>query len=234
MMQAASDFLLLSRHRLPYIGMALLFSSITSVYAQTSADVKTGESIASNGLPPAVAACASCHGAKGEGLAAFPPLAGQGAAYLQAQLTAFAAGTRKNAVMEPVAKALKEQDKANLAAYFASLPSGIAAPKSAPVPDPKDAGAWLALRGRMAEGIPACASCHGPHGEGVGEHFPAIGKLNAAYMQSQIDAWKQGSRDPGPLELMQHIAKKLSNQDVQAIAQFYAKQSNPAQPASSK
>lgn len=217
---------------LRYQAAALVLLAAGSVHAQFSGDAKAGASIASNGLPPAVAACASCHGAKGEGLAAFPPLAGQGAAYLQAQLTAFATGTRKNAVMEPVAKALKEQDKANVTAYFASLPSGIPAPKSVPVANPKDAGAWLALRGRMNDGIPACASCHGPHGEGVGENFPAIGKLNTAYMQSQIDAWKQGSRGPGPLELMQQIAKKLSHQDVEALTQYYAKQSTAAQAAS--
>ena len=124
--------------------------------------------------------------------------------------------------MEPVAKGLKEQDSANVAAYFASLPSGIAAPKSVPVADPKDAGAWLALRGRMNDGVPACASCHGPHGEGVGSQFPAIAKLNATYMQQQIDAWKNGSRAPGPLGLMEGIAKKLSNQDIDAVAKYYA------------
>ena len=233
MMKAASDFLCFGPYRPLYKLTTLLFFVAGSVHAQASGDAKAGESIASKGVPPAVAACSSCHGAKGEGLAAFPPRAGQGAAYLQAQLAAFASGTRKNAVMEPVAKGLKAQDQANVAAYFASLPSGIASPKSVPVPDPKDVGAWLALRGRMNDGVPACASCHGPHGEGVGSNFPAIGKLNAVYMQSQIDAWKQGSRGPGPLELMLHIAKKLRNQDVEAIAQYYAKQATAA-PATSK
>ena len=187
--------------------------------AQT-ANPQQGEAIANKGLPPAVASCASCHGAKGEGMAAFPPLAGQGAAYLRSQLNAFADGTRNNAIMAPIAKGLQAQDRADVAAYFASLPSGLAT--TAGKADGKDAGAWLVLRGRQQDGIPACASCHGPGGAGVGEHFPAIGKLSASYMQAQVDAWKNGTRPAGPLGLMGSIAKKLSADDVSAIAQYYA------------
>ncbi|MFG5778568.1 c-type cytochrome [Comamonas sp. J-3] len=193
-----------------------------SALAQTqNADAKNGANIAQNGLPPAVAACASCHGAKGEGMAAFPPLAGQASGYLRSQLEAFADGSRNNAIMAPIAKGLNAQQRADVAAYFASLPSGIRTAAAA-APDGKDKGAWLVLRGRQADGIPACASCHGPGGAGVGEQFPAIAKLNAGYMQQQIDAWKQGQRGAGPLGLMGSIAKKLSNDDVAAIAQYYA------------
>lgn len=186
-----------------------------------SANVANGASIASQGLPPSVASCASCHGSKGEGMASFPPLAGQGAAYLRSQLDAFADGSRNNAIMAPNAKGLNAQQRADVAAYFAGLPSGIA-PKPAASNDANDKGGWLVLRGRMADGIPACASCHGPAGAGVGDQFPAIGKLSAGYMQEQIDAWKQGKRGPGPLGVMERIAQKLSNDDVSAIAQYYA------------
>ena len=59
-------------------------------------------------------------------------------------------------------------------------------------------------------------------GAGVGEHFPALARLGAAYMQEQIDAWKRGQRPPGPLGLMQGIATKLSRDDISAVAQYYA------------
>ena len=50
-------------------------------------NAKAGQGIAQNGLPAAgVAACAVCHGARGEGGPAFPPLAGNGATYLLEQL----------------------------------------------------------------------------------------------------------------------------------------------------
>ena len=189
------------------------------------ADAQKGAAIAAQGLPPAVAACATCHGAKGEGSASFPPLAGNGAAYTRAQLDAFADGTRANAVMAPIAKGLNEQARDDVAAWFASLPSGIAV-QAAAAPEAKDQGAWLVERGRWADGIPACVSCHGPGGAGVGEHFPALAHLSAAYMQAQIDAWKSDQRPPGPQGLMQSIAKKLSRDDITAVAQYYAAQAS--------
>ncbi|MEG0921887.1 MAG: c-type cytochrome [Comamonas sp.] len=207
------------------VPLALLLCA--AAQAQT-ANPKQGEAIANNGLPPSVAACASCHGTKGEGMASFPPLAGQGTTYLRNQLDAFTDGTRANPIMAPIAKGLKAQDRADVAAYFANLPSGIAA--TADKADPKDKGAWLVARGRQQDGIPACASCHGPGGAGVGEHFPAIAKLSASYMQEQIDAWKGGTRSAGPLGLMGSIAKKLSADDVTAIAQYYASTAGAGKP----
>ena len=191
--------------------------------AAAAPDARKGAAIAAQGLPPAVAASATCHGAKGEGGPGFPPLAGQGAAYLREQLDALADGTRANAVMASMAKGLDAQARADVAAWYASLPSGIA-PKAAAPTNPKDQGAWLVQRGRWADGVPACNACHGPGGAGVGEHFPAIARLSATYMQAQIDAWKSGQRPPGPLGLMQDIAKKLSPGDISAVAQYYASQ----------
>lgn len=207
-----------SRWRFAWIAVGL--ASVCPAVSAVTADARKGASISATGLPPAVAACATCHGAKGEGSGAFPPLAGNGAAYTRAQLEAFAEGTRANAVMAPIAKGLDAQARADVAAWFASLPSGIA-PKPG-MADPKDKGAWLAERGRWADGIPACNACHGPGGAGVGEHFPALARLGAAYMQEQIDAWKRGQRPPGPLGLMQGIATKLSRDDISAVAQYYA------------
>lgn len=189
---------------------------------------KLGQGIAQNGVPPAVAACATCHGARGEGSAAFPPLAGNGAAYLLAQLQAFADGSRAQPIMGPIAKALKPQQRADVVAFYAALPH-VQRAVTVPPPDPSDAGAWLAQRGRWADGIPACAQCHGPAGLGVGEHFPAIAGLSAAYMQTQVSAWKNKARPPGPLQLMASVAQKLSDQDLTAVASYYARlQEQPA------
>ncbi|MFM8331446.1 MAG: c-type cytochrome [Candidatus Methylumidiphilus sp.] len=70
----------------------------------------------------ASAVCAGCHGPKGISAAgSFPNLAGQKADYLAAQLQAFRAKTRANPIMGPMAANLKDEDIANLAAYYASL-----------------------------------------------------------------------------------------------------------------
>ncbi len=66
-------------------------------------------------------ACAACHGPDGNSPSPqFPTLAGQHADYLVHALTAYQTGDRKNPIMQPMAAPLSEQDKEDLAAYFAS------------------------------------------------------------------------------------------------------------------
>jgi cytochrome c553 len=80
--------------------------------------------------------CQACHGAAGISVSAeIPNLAGQKAAYLQTQLTAFRKGDRKHDLMTAVAALLNEADVENLAAYWSSLPAGGGADPHT-VPDP--------------------------------------------------------------------------------------------------
>jgi len=73
------------------------------------------------------AVCSACHGLNGVSVTdAIPNLAGQKAAYLEAQLKALKDGTRKNQVMGAMAAQLSTDDIANVAAYFASLPGANA------------------------------------------------------------------------------------------------------------
>ena len=188
---------------------------------------------ASQDTPQSVTVCISCHGAKGEGMAAFPRLAGSGQAYLQAQLDAFADGSRKNAVMQPIAQNLKPTERQALALYFSQLPAPFTASDAAQ-PSPSDTGAWLATRGRWADQLPACAQCHGPAGSGVGAQFPPLAGLPAVYIAEQLQAWKAGSRPPGPLALMSEIAKKLSAAEVTAVSAYYAHLANAGTAATSE
>lgn len=68
------------------------------------------------------AVCSACHGANGiSTIPNYPNLAGQKEAYLFKQMKAFKEGTRKDAVMAPMAKPLSDADMADLSAYYASL-----------------------------------------------------------------------------------------------------------------
>ncbi|RQR36905.1 cytochrome C [Burkholderia sp. Bp9015] len=189
-------------------------------------DVALGKTIATRGTTTGVAACIGCHGAQGEGNAAagFPRLAGTHAAYLSAQLAAFADGSRQNPVMQPLAKLLSPRDRDAVSAYFASLPvpPAIAASDAASI-DPANTGAWLATRGRWSQGLPACAQCHGAGGLGVGTAFPPLAGQPAAYIAGQLNGWKRGTRAPGPMALMPMIAGKLSDADIDAVAAYYAR-----------
>jgi cytochrome c553 len=196
--------------------------------AQTPA---SGEAIAHTGLPPSVPACMACHGAAGEGNAqsGFPRLAGLSAAYLASQLNDFASGARQQPVMAPIAKGMTPDARASVAAYFAALPAPAAASPQTQKPDA--IGEQLALHGNWKNGVPACVSCHGDQGSGVGDAFPAIAGQPAAYIKTQLAAWKAGTRAPGPLGLMSAIAKRLSDTEADAAATYFASLPATAQPA---
>jgi thiosulfate dehydrogenase len=201
-----------------------------------------GAAIAQKGAGSA-AACQSCHGVVGEGVAAagFPRLAGLGASYLERQLAAFAEGTRSNAVMMPIAKALSVADRKAVASHYASMPFlGTAAMPSStsalPVASaPKvgvaataasalapAVGATLATRGRWSDSLPACEQCHGPGGRGVGADFPPLVGQSAAYLAAQLNAFKSKARPAGPMNLMGVVAQKLSDAEVREVADYYA------------
>lgn len=68
------------------------------------------------------ATCAACHGAQGISIAPiYPNLAGQKDEYLVSQMKAFRDASRKNAIMEPMAKGLTDTDIVNIAAYVSTL-----------------------------------------------------------------------------------------------------------------
>ncbi len=167
---------------------------------------------------PQVPARVGCHGADGMGVATFPRLAGTGVHYLSEQLQALADGRRNNATMSPIAKAMTDAERAGAALYF----SRPARPWYAPAVAADDPGAWLATRGRWADGIPACASCHGPAGQGVGDSFPPLAGLPQAYIEEQLAAWQNAGRPEGPMDLMRGVAARLKPADVKAVAAYYS------------
>jgi len=78
--------------------------------------------------------CMACHGDNGVSVADdIPNLAGQKAKYIEAQLKAFKAGTRKNSFMNAIAPQLSDADIADLAVFFSGLtPTGTEKSKMSP------------------------------------------------------------------------------------------------------
>jgi cytochrome c553 len=81
------------------------------------------------GKQKAAQICAACHGAAGDKPTApeNPILAGQHADYLARALHDYKSGKRANPIMKGFAAALTGQDIDDLAAWFASQPSGLQA-----------------------------------------------------------------------------------------------------------
>jgi cytochrome c553 len=72
------------------------------------------------------AACASCHGDDGNSTDPnFPRLAAQYESYLVQALIDYKTGARKNAIMAGFAAGLSEQDRLDLAAFYASQKKGL-------------------------------------------------------------------------------------------------------------
>jgi cytochrome c553 len=212
-------------HRLLVLA-ALALSGLPPLAQGTDAAAITRQGNGKGAAP-----CMACHGADGAGQAAAgnPRLAGLDAAYLQKQLDDFASGTRDNAVMKPTATALDEDERQALARYYSKLPLPPSLAKPAtPMPAADSVGAVLATRGDWSRDVPGCVQCHGPAGVGVGAHFPPLAGQPTAYIAAQLKAWQNGARHNDPLQLMQHLSKALSAQEIDAVATWFAAQPVPA------
>lgn len=201
--------------------IAGLYFGLMAVSA-SGADISAGKTIVLKGNDRGATACQTCHLSDGSGnaTAGFPRLAGINPEYLAKQLHDFQHGTRNDPVMQPIAKALSDAEVTNVAAYFAAQRTAVSLTLS------DDAliarGARIALAGLWDKDIPACVSCHGPAGRGVGVHFPALAGQHASYIAQQINAWRNDTRANDPQALMKGIATRMPATDIAAVAAYFA------------
>ena len=91
-------------------------------------DVEAGKQLASAKNATTGQACVDCHGAEGNAPIdpTYPKLGGQWADYIGHALLAYRKGDREHALMGSQAKDLTDQQIADLAAYFNSVPGQLA------------------------------------------------------------------------------------------------------------
>ncbi|HEY4368195.1 MAG TPA: c-type cytochrome [Steroidobacteraceae bacterium] len=162
--------------------------------------------------------CSACHGFDGNSVnPQWPTLAGQHKQYIVKQLKAFKAGTRQDPLMSPMAATLSEQDMADLAAYFSSKsPTGLEA-DAAKV----SLGQKLYRGGDANTGVAACESCHGPSGTGNPTAlFPAIRGQHSTYVETQLKAYRSGTRQTDQNQMMRNVANALSDEQIAAVAAY--------------
>lgn len=148
--------------------------------------------------------CVSCHGAEGisEHLN-WPNFAGQNAGYIAKQLRDFRDGRRSDPWMSPMAIGLSDADIDNLAAYYSGLPRGG-----------KAAGARASTPKEQT-----CVACHGRNGVIDHDEWPNLAGQKKLYLIDQMNRYRSGERaDP----LMTPIAKMLTDEDVEELAEFYS------------
>lgn len=164
--------------------------------------------------------CGACHGADGNSVnPAWPSIAGQHALYTYKQLQAFKAGTRKDVLMSGQAMMLADEDMRDLAVYFEAQ---TAAAKAVADPSTVDKGERLYRGGNDKTGVAACLACHGPTGSGnPAAAYPAIRGQYAAYTAKQLQDYASNMRkSDGPTKIMRDIAKRLSAEEIQAVASY--------------
>jgi cytochrome c553 len=164
--------------------------------------------------------CLECHGAptEGQGFSTggdgkFARLGGQQYEYIIKQVKDFRSGKRKHEFMQMMARGISDADLADIAAYFAAQPAMPA--NTAPA---AGAAAQLYVDGDPARKLPACASCHGENGKGVAGVAPVIGGQGKAYLEQQLQDWRNGSRKNSAGDVMNQFSKPLSDAEIEALA----------------
>lgn len=200
------------------VAVALLLATLPWGSSQ---DAELGLQIVQQGTPGGATACFACHGIDGGGLPGtpFPRLTGLNVDYLIKQIRDFQADLRADPSMTPVAMNLNPDEIAAAAAYY----SQQSAP---PLPPSEDAaelelGRQIAERGIWSSYVPACASCHGPNGVGVGDTFPALAGQNALYTVQQFNYWQAGTRHNDPLQMMHAVVSRMNDAEIAAVAAYY-------------
>jgi cytochrome c553 len=186
-------------------------------HAQTIAEVDPA--VQAHAQTIAITVCGTCHGTRGNNtVPKFPRLAGQNAHYLAAQLKAFHAQTRGDpdavGYMWGMAAELDDATIEALAAYYAKQ-------KEKPAPAGRDAA--LVARGRQvyehgveSQGVPACATCHGPDAHGMAD-FPALAGQHAQYVLKQLASFQSNMRN---VAVMHGVAQHLQLPEMQAVAAY--------------
>ena len=170
-------------------------------------------------------ACSACHGKEGragpDGY--YPRIAGKPAGYLYNQLLNFRDGRRHYGLMTRMMDPLSETYLLEIAQYFAALDLPYVQPRaSAASPAVLQQGQALALRGDAQRKIPACAECHGQALTGVQPNTPGLVGLPRDYLSSQLGAWRTGQRRAHAPDCMADIAKRLTPDDIGAVAAWLA------------
>jgi cytochrome c553 len=180
-----------------------------------------------------ITACNRCHdtGNAPPTSPYIPSLGGQDKTYLKRALHEYRSDLRQSGFMEPIAVELDDQHIDDLAAYYASLTFPLSQFAQAQSSIKLELGRQLAEQGDRPRKIPACLSCHGPN-KRFG--YPHLAGQSEQYLKQQLQVLQRGIRAKTPYgAIMTTIAKRLSEQQAEAAAAFFASQS-PVRPADYK
>jgi cytochrome c553 len=212
----------MNRNTTELLAMVLVFAA-TAAFAQNdiekTAQTPSGDPVAGKSKS---LLCQGCHGEDGNSLSDLvPKLSGQNAGYIIKQVHNFQAGKRKHAIMNDLAVTVNDEDLADIAAYFESLP------KMKGTGSNNKIGKKLFLKGDISRKVIACINCHGKNGKGLNPNasmFPVIGGQNKDYLSRQLMNFRKDERNNSPNKIMNTITNKLTDEEIGALAEYVSGQ----------
>lgn len=153
--------------------------------------------------------CLGCHGSPGYDNSyptyKVPKIWGQHETYLAAALIAYGDGSRQHPTMSVQGAALSDEDIADISAYFAAAHEVAA---SEPVGEEP-----------LTQ---VCVACHQADGVSTDPNNPILAGQYQDYLEHALRAYRSGDRANA---IMAGFAAGLSDEDIEALAAFYARQS---------
>lgn len=171
------------------------------------------------------ALCVECHGIDGNSdNPNYPRLAGQYAGYIVKQVKDFKNGHRPS--NDAVAARLNyAEDVRDIGTYFSQQKMRGSLTK--PNQDLVASGENLYREGNAKSGVYGCINCHGERGKGMAENvttFPVIGGQHRDYLVKQLKEFRQGVRPNDPGGMMTGVAKKMTDKEIEAVAEYLSAQ----------
>lgn len=198
--------------------------------AAQSALIKVPDSLEERVKP-----CTICHedGEKTGPDAYYPRIAGKPAGYLFNQLRNFRDGRRYYQPMAVLLENMSDEYMLEIARYFASLQYVYPQPEPSSLPPSETQIVERLINiGDSARNIPACSACHGEALMGVEPYIPGLLGLSHAYLSAQFGGWRNGGIMRGQTpDCMSEIAKKLTQEEVHALAMWLPAQPVPGETA---
>src|SRR4029453_3787794 len=115
---------------------------------------------------------------------------------------------------------LSDQNLLDLAAHYALLPNPTSDNLST-----QGSANMVARRlidvGAPLRGIAPCSSCHGP--VGVTPGAPGLGGQQRAYLELQMQSFKDGNRRNDISEQMRSVARQLTGEEIAMLAAYYSR-----------
>jgi cytochrome c553 len=173
-------------------------------------DPKKGEALAKEGK------CSKCHGDTGiSDEDDTPSIAGQIAAYSYKQLHDYKTKVRDDKSMFKKVKNLSNQDMIDLSAWYAQQKPEAKAGTDKNIP-------VLANKGDRKRFLLPCDTCHDDEAMKRGFQTPIIEGQKPQHFIDTMIAFKEGDRENDHYNLMRSITKKLTEDEINELAAYYA------------